>query len=119
MAANNPEGKTLALLAYASSLFLYLHLFIFIAVLGTFILLNMGTGRRFATFHHRQMVGIAVIAILINSLANLVASGWLALLMITGIVLIAMLGMLSAIKNQMQPLPYLGEYFQNWFNFIK
>ncbi|AZQ44501.1 hypothetical protein [Nonlabens ponticola] len=116
---NQTDGKLLALLAYASALFLYLHLVIFLAFLGTFILLNMGRNREFVAFHHRQMFGIGLIAILVNSLANVVPNGWIALLFITGVVMIAAIGFLAAIKNLKTPLPYIGEKFQQWFKFIQ
>ncbi|BAO56516.1 hypothetical protein [Nonlabens marinus] len=114
-----PKGKNLALMAYASTLLLYFHLILFIAVLGIALLLNFNKKQEFTTFHHRQMFGIAVIAFLITAFSNIVPSGWVAIILITTIVFIAILGFLDATRNQMTPLPVVGGLFQKWFSFIK
>lgn len=115
----DPQGKTLALIAYASALLLYVHLMGFITVLGAAILLNYNKNQSFATFHHRQMFGIACIAFFITAFGNILPSGWIALLLTTLIVLMAVLGFFDATKNQTTPLPYIGVHFQKWFTFIK
>ncbi|WP_124981453.1 hypothetical protein [Nonlabens xiamenensis] len=112
-------GKNLAILAYASSLFLYIHLLLFIGVFGIAVIMNQNKGQQFAAFHIRQMFGIAIIAILISVFAELIPTWYIALLIITLMVLIALLGMLSALRDQKDPLPVLGSYFQTWFSFIK
>lgn len=115
----DPQGKSLALLAYGSAIFLYFHLIVFVAVLGVAILLNLNKNRPFAVFHHRQMLGIACIAFLITAFGNILPYGWIALLLISLIVLMAVLGFIDAYKNQTTPLPAVGEQFQKWFTFIK
>lgn len=113
------DEKNIAILGYASALFLYVHMIPFIAVLGVAILWNAGKGHEFASFHLRQMVGIAVIAILINGLTNIVPNVFIALLLITFMVVLAVLGLVSALKEQKDELPYIGSYFQDFFKFIK
>ncbi len=116
---NNPEGKNLALLGYASAFLLYFHLVLFIAVLGVALLLNINKNRPFVIFHHRQMFGIAIIAILLSAFSSIIPYGWLALLLISCIVFIALMGLLDASRNQTTPLPLIGIWFQKWFSFIK
>ncbi|WP_194850368.1 hypothetical protein [Nonlabens antarcticus] len=116
---SDPKGKTLALVAYASALLLYFHFIVFIAVLGVVLLLNFNKNQSFVTFHHRQMFGIAIIAILITAFSNIVPSPLIALLLISLIVFIAILGFVDALKNQTTPLPVIGTAFQKWFSFIK
>ncbi|KQC33818.1 hypothetical protein AAU57_11125 [Nonlabens sp. YIK11] len=115
----DPQGKPIALLAYASAVFLYVHLMLFIAVLGVAILLNFNKNQPFAAFHHRQMLGIACIAFLITAFGSILPSGWIAFVLISLIFLMAILGFADAYKNQTTPLPYIGEQFQKWFTFIK
>lgn len=116
---HDPQGKTLALIAYGSAIFLYFHLILFITALGIAVLLNINKNQPFVAFHHRQMIGIACIAFLITAFSNILPSGWIALILITGIVILAILGLTDALKNQTTPLPYIGEQFQKWFSFIK
>ncbi len=115
----DPQGKSLALIAYGSALFLYIHLLLFIATLGVAILLNLNKNQPFASFHHRQMVGIGCIALLITAFGNILPNNWTALLLISSLVFLAVLGFVDAYKNQMTPLPYVGTKFQQWFSFIK
>ncbi|GAK97596.1 hypothetical protein JCM19294_132 [Nonlabens tegetincola] len=116
---SNSPGKGLAILGYCSVFGLFIHIFLFIAILGTAVLLNNGKGQQFAAFHLRQMFGIGIVAILINAFTPIIEQGWLALLIISLIVLVAVLGLLSALRNQMIALPFIGDYFQKWFSFIK
>ncbi|SCY10958.1 hypothetical protein SAMN05192588_1193 [Nonlabens sp. Hel1_33_55] len=116
---NDPQGKSLALFAYASAILLYFHLIVFVAALGVAILLNLNKNQPFATFHHRQMLGIACIALLISAFSNILPNGWIAFVLISLIIFMAILGFADAYKNQTTPLPYVGEQFQKWFTFIK
>jgi len=116
---HDPQGKTLALIAYASALLLFFHLMAFIAVLGAAVLLNYNKNQPFVSFHHRQMIGIACIAFLITAFTNILPNGWIAFLLTAGIIFMAILGFADAYKNQQTPLPYVGEQFQKWFSFIK
>jgi hypothetical protein len=34
-------------------------------------------------------------------------------------VLLALLGLISSLRNQQDLLPFIGKYFQKWFTFIK
>lgn len=113
------DEKQIALLGYATALLLYVHVIIFIASLVAAILYNSGKENLFASFHLRQMTGIALISILMNAFASAVPSGFIALLLISFMVLLAALGFLSALRNQQEPLPFIGHYFQEFFNFIK
>jgi len=116
---SNPPAKNLAILAYASAIFLYIHLFLFIAAFGVAVILNHNKGNTFAPFHIRQMFGIGIIAIIISVFSRLVPNGYIALGIITLMVLMALLGLVSALRHQKDELPVIGKYFQQWFTFIK
>lgn len=111
--------KQLAILGYASALLLYINLLLFIMVFVGIILYNAGKNHLFASFHLRQMTGIALIAVLVNAFANAVPNGFIAFMLVTFMVVIAILGLFSALRGQKEPLPYIGIYFQQFFSFIK
>jgi uncharacterized membrane protein len=115
------KDKNLAIIAYLSALLLYVHLIIFIAALGVAIIMNNGKNNEFVNFHIRQMMGIASIAIVISVFARIIPDNlyWLAFLIITLLVVLALLGLTSALKNQKDELPFVGKYFQQWFSFVK
>ena len=115
------KDKNIALLAYLSSLFLYIHFLIFVAVLGVAVILNNERKGEFASFHIRQMLGIAAIALVANIFAGIIPDEqyWLAFVIITLVVIMALLGVISVIKNQKDLLPGIGSAFQKWFSFIK
>lgn len=118
---NEIRDKNYALLAYLSSLLLFVHLILFIAVLGIAVIMNNGKNNSFVSFHIRQMLGIAVISIVLSVFARMIPDDlyWLAFLIIGFLVLLAMLGLMSAVKNQKDELPFIGSYFQQWFSFVK
>lgn len=116
---NHPRGRSLALFAYASAFLLYFHLIVFIAALGVAILLNLNKNQPFATFHHRQMFGIACIALMSSAFGNVLPNGWIAFVLLSLIIFMAILGFADAYKDQTTPQPYVGEQFQKWFTFIK
>ena len=115
------EDKNLAKLAYLSSLLLYIHFLLFVAVLGVAVILNNDRNSEFVSFHIRQMMGIGVIALVLNVFARVIPAElyWLAFVIITLIVVMAMLGLVSVVKNQKDELPVIGAAFQKWFSFIK
>ncbi len=113
------QEKQLAILGYASAVLMYLSLLLFILVFVAVVLLNAGKGHLFASFHLRQMTGIAILAVFVNAFAHAVPNGFIAFMLITLMVVLAMLGLLSALRGQKEPLPYIGFYFQQFFNFIK
>ncbi|MBF4983709.1 hypothetical protein FNJ87_17130 [Nonlabens mediterrranea] len=114
-----PAGKSIAIIAYASALFLFFHLIVCIAIFGVAIILNNGKNQPFATFHLRQMFGIIAAAVIASVFASAIPTGIIPLLMICFFVLLALLGLVSALRNQTDALPIVGPLFQKWFNFIK
>ena len=104
-----------------SSLLLYINFILFVAVLGVAVIMNNGKKNDFVSFHIRQMLGIAVIALVLNVFAGVIPKdfGWLAFLIITMVVIMALLGYISALKKQKDELPFIGGAFQKWFSFIE
>lgn len=101
------EGKTIAIIAY-------------ITIFGTIIayLMNSSKKNYFASFHIRQMIGLFLLSmvnkyIVYDFLGS--TAGWLF-----GVLLFALwlIGFFGAIKGEEKKVPFLGEYFQNWFHGI-
>ena len=115
------KDKNIAILGYLSALMLYIHFLLFVAVLGVAIILNNGKYNEFVSFHLRQMMGIGVIALIVNVFAGAIPDRqyWLAFVIITLVVVMALLGLVSAFKDQKDELPVVGAAFQKWFSFIK
>lgn len=111
--------KQIALAGYATVILLFVHFIVFIGVLVAVILFNSGKKHLFASFHLRQMTGIALIAMLVNAFANAVPNVIIALILISFMVILAGLGFLSAYREQRDELPFIGKYFQEFFSFIK
>jgi hypothetical protein len=67
------------------------------------------------------MFGIAIIAVVVSVFADNIPKDQLLLplLIITLMVLLALLGLISSLRNQQDLLPFIGKYFQKWFTFIK
>lgn len=114
-----PSGKNLVIVAYASALFLFFHLLVCIAIFGVTLILYSEKNEPFVSFHLRQMFGIIAAATLVSIFANTIPAGIIPLLMTMFFVLLAVLGLISALKNQTDELPLVGSFFQKWFKFIK
>ncbi|MFT3846138.1 MAG: hypothetical protein QM725_13870 [Lacibacter sp.] len=75
-------------------------------------------------FHLRQSFGLLIIqAVLwiLNMMMLFSFSGWYWLNMILsiGLLILWILGLISAVQGEEKPVPLLGEQFQQWFQFIK
>jgi uncharacterized membrane protein len=101
------EGKTAAIISH-------------FWVVGLIIAFVMNNSKKnyFTSFYIRQMIGLNLIqfintAIIYRYLGD--TAGW-----IVGAVVIILwiLSLFSAIKGEEKELPYVGEYFQKWFNNI-
>lgn len=114
-----PAGKSVAIIGYASAIFLFIHLFGCIAIFGVAVILNNDKNQPFAVFHLRQMFGILVAAVIVSVFASALPTGIIPLLITSCLVLLAVLGLVSALKNQKNHLPIIGTLFQQWFKFIK
>ena len=91
------EDKTVAIVSYIT-------IFGFIAG----IVINSNKKTRLGAFHLRQMLGLILTAVLmIIPLLNILIGLFLLVLWI--------LGLISAIKGEMKPVPVLGGLYQKWF----
>ena len=91
------EDKTVAILGYIT-------LIGFIVA----IVLNSNKKTKLGAFHLRQMLGFFVTGILC-------IIPLLGLLIALCIFVLWIMGLISAIKGEMKPVPLLGAYYQKWF----
>lgn len=119
MSKPSVEEWRFALLGYATALFIAIHLVLCIAFFGFIVLLNQNKNNSFSVFHLRQMAGIISVAVLISVFANALPAGIIPVLLTLFLILLAILGFVSAYRNQKDELPFIGTYFQKWFQFIK
>ncbi|MFB9052273.1 DUF4870 domain-containing protein [Formosa undariae] len=101
------EGKNLAVISYLT----------FIGLIIA-IIMNLEKRNPFTSFHIRQMLGLVIMVIVANMIEKYINS-WLG----TMFWFLSAAGWLYAfyyvIKGQMKPIPYIGEYFQEWFRNVR
>lgn len=78
------------------------------------VLYFMGEKTKLTQFYLRQMLGILLIGFVINLITFPPIAVILSLTMI-GLWVYSLIG---AAKEEEWPLPYIGQYFQQWFTFI-
>ncbi len=98
------EGKTIAIISY-------------ITLIGLIIAFIMNNDKKnaFASFHIRQSTGIILLAIVINVIFYIVYVPILPLILSIGLLVLWILGLISAVQGEMKPVPVLGVQFQQWF----
>jgi len=96
-AASTTEDKTVAIVSY-------LTLIGFIVA----IVLNSNKKTKLGAYHLRQMLGL-----FLTSLVCIIPIlGWLLAI---AILVLWVMGLMSAINGQMKPVPMLGAMYQKWF----
>ena len=102
------EGKTAAIIGY-------------LTIVGTLIaiFMNQEPKNTFARFHIRQAFGInaayLTVAAILNYFQNI--SAYYAFWIFFSI--LAFYGLYGAFMGKMNPIPVIGEKFQEWFTFIQ
>lgn len=100
------EGKTLAIVSY----------FTFIGLIVA-IIMNLEKRNTFTSFHTRQMLGLIMMLLFSNLVEQYINS-----LLGTACWIITfacwIYGLYYAVKEQYQPIPFIGEKFQEWFRNI-
>jgi uncharacterized membrane protein len=96
-AASTAEDKTVAIVSYFS-------LIGFIVA----IVLNSNKKTKLGAFHLRQMLGL----ILSSIVCIIPILGWIIFL---GLFVLWIMGLISATKGEMKPVPVLGGMYQKWF----
>ena len=101
------DGKGVAIISY-------------ITIIGTIVAIILNNNKRnaFASFHIRQALGINLFY-LINKLVLAKFFGSIIIAILFGIILVlGILGFISAIQEEEKEIPFIGEHFQEWFRNI-
>lgn len=106
------EDKTVAIVSY-------------LTLIGFIIALVMHGNKktRLGAFHLRQSLGLMLTGIALGAAITVLGwiplLGWLLLLLMPvfwiAFIVLWILGLIAAINGQMKPLPWIGEYFHQWF----
>ena len=98
------EGKTLALLSYIT----------FVGTIVAFIL-NQNKHNPFTAFHIRQAIGLALLYFAIDLVGGMLHLGWITRILSIGVFVLYVIGLIAAAQGEQKTVPFLGDYFQDWF----
>ncbi|MBB6681079.1 hypothetical protein H4O20_06450 [Aequorivita sp. 609] len=101
------DGKTVAIISY-------------ITLIGWIIALIMNNGNKtpLGTFHVRQSLGIMCVGVVFAIISGFLDLWILSSIVNIGVLVLWILGLVSAVQGEMKPVPLLGEQFQEWFKGI-
>ena len=102
------HGKTMAIIAY-------------ITIFGLLIAFIMNNDKKntFAAYHIRQCVGLGAIGLASYIIGKVPFIGWIiSILLSISLLVLWVIGLISAINGEEKPVPVLGEKFQEWFKNI-
>jgi uncharacterized membrane protein len=104
-AAAATEDKTVAVLCYIT-------LIGFIAAI--FVHQNQKT--QLGAFHLRQVLGMALTAAAGSVCGVVPILGWIVWFLVAVVLFVFwIMGLISAVRGEMRPVPLLGEHYQRWF----
>lgn len=105
VAGATTEDKTVAILSYVTILG-------FIAA----IFIHQGRKTELGAFHLRQVLGLIVTGVVGGICAVVPILGWIVWFLVTiGLFVLWLLGLISALRGEMRPVPLVGEHYQRWF----
>ncbi|MGO3182029.1 MAG: DUF4870 domain-containing protein [Aequorivita sp.] len=107
MDTTTDNGKTVGIIAY-------------ITLIGWIIALVMNNGNKTAlgTFHVRQALGIMCVGVVLAIISGIIGLGMISWIINLAILVLWILGLVSAVQGEMKPVPVVGEKFQEWFKGI-
>ncbi|GLB51889.1 membrane protein [Neptunitalea chrysea] len=91
----------------------------YITFVGTILAFFMNDEKKseYVYFHIRQMLGLFILFIICNVIAELYIIMSLGFWVVSFICWL--LGLISAIQYKQEPIPIIGKYFQKWFHAVK
>ncbi len=89
----------------------------YITIIGWIIALVTNSPKDEQTsFHLRQMLGLIILSIASSILAIIPILGWIIFPVGTLAAFVFwVIGLISALEGSRKPVPFVGEYFQEWF----
>ncbi|WP_159023459.1 hypothetical protein [Formosa sp. L2A11] len=101
------EGKNLAVISYLT----------FVGLIIA-IIMNLEKRNTFTSFHIRQMLGL-VIMVLVSNMIEKYLNSWLGTLCWFASAAGWLYAFYHVIIGQQKPIPFIGEYFQEWFRNVR
>ena len=104
----NNDGKNIAIIAY-------------LTIIGLIIayVLNNEKRNELASYHIRQSLGIFLSIFVLSALNYIPLIGWaIASIGVLAMVILWILGIVSAVNGTKKPVPLVGEYYQNMLSGI-
>lgn len=104
-AHHGTDAKTIAIIAY-------------LTIIGLVIAFIMNQDKKdsFASFHIKQSLGLVLLSLGLFIIGMVPVLGWiLSFLGSVFLLYLWIMGLLSAINNQKNPVPFVGHYFTDWF----
>ena len=99
------EDRTVAIVSYVTIIG-------FIAA----IFLHQSRKTRLGAFHLRQVLGLVLTGVAGGVCAVVPILGWMVwFVVVIGLFVLWLLGLISALRGDMRPVPMLGEHYQRWF----
>jgi uncharacterized membrane protein len=91
----------------------------YITLIGWIIAFMMNSTKKnsLVTYHQRQALGIQLLYFAISVLISITGVAALQVFFF-GILILIIIGITNAYKQEKKPLPFLGEYFEDWFRSI-
>lgn len=102
------DGKTMAIIAY-------------ITIIGLIIAFVMNNEKKnqFTSYHIRQSLGVALVALALSLINVIPILGWIiSFLGFFVILFLWIMGLVNAINVKEIPVPILGKKFEEWFKNI-
>jgi uncharacterized membrane protein len=99
------DDKTVAIICY-------------VTIIGFIAAIFMHQSRKtqLGAFHLRQMLGLVLTGVVGGVVGVVPILGWIVgFLVVIGLFVLWLLGLLSAVRGDMRPVPLLGEHYQRWF----
>ena len=100
------EDKTAAIISY----------FWWVGLLIAFIM-NNNRKSHLTSFHIRQSIGLSLISFVLGIFSRY-GIELFANILFLGLFVLWVIGLLSAIKGEAKPIPFVGDLFQDWFKSI-
>ena len=105
---NVVEGKEIAIIAY-------------LTIIGLIIAFVMNKDKHydFASYHIKQVLGLAVIGLIVFVIGQIPILGWIiSILVFIPLLIIWIMGLMNAINGKKKPIPLIGKYALDWFKNI-
>jgi uncharacterized membrane protein len=99
------EDKTVAILCY-------------LTIIGFIVAIVMHQSHKtqLGAFHLRQVLGLVVTGIVGGLCGVVPILGWIVSFFVVIVLLVLwLMGLISAVRGDMRPIPIVGDHFQQWF----